>query len=783
MTKSRSTVFLATVGTVLSVVLSSCGDNERHTVLDPGESSPVQAGVDPSQAVASGTLSEAVLVGAGNIARCDRSNDEGTAALLDDIPGTVFTLGNDAYPAGTAANFADCYGPSWGRHKGRTRPAPGKIEYKTANAAPYFDYFGTAAGEPGKGYYSYDLESWHIVVLNSEIDRSVGSPQEQWLRIDLAANVGSCTLAYWQDPLFWSGTGDSYDGSIKPLWDALYDAGAEVVINADSRFYERFAPQTPAGERDDAYGLREFVVGTGGYSVSHSFGTPLANSEARIQGIFGVLKLTLGESGYTWEFVPKAGSSATDSGSGSCHGAPGEPPISNRPPTADAGGAYSGTEGAAVQFDGSASSDPDGDALTYAWLFGDGDTGSGVLPSHTYRDNGSYPVTLTVTDAKGAESGAAASTASVANASPAVEAGPDATAGVGQNFVLSATFSDAGAGDTPWSHTIDWGDGSSPPSGSKNSQSDAITSSHVYSTAGSYVVRVTVTDKDGGQGSDDRTVTVTAAPPPPSPGAVVLVGAGDIADCSSSGDEATAALLDAIPGTVYTLGDNAYPLGRSEDYNGCYDPSWGRHKSRTYAALGNHEYDTGTAAATWDYFGDRAGPRDLGYYSFDIGEWHIVVLNSNCSAVGGCDKDTPQDQWLQADLAANQKTCTLAIWHHPRFWSGGNATGNGYKRFWRVLYDADAEIVLNGHRHFYERFAPQDKDGVADPARGLREFIVGTGGGEDLHGLGSTLPNSEVRNNVSHGVLKLTLSAQSYTWEFVPVAGDTFSDSGSGTCH
>ncbi len=261
---------------------------------------------------------------------------------------------------------------------------------------------------------------------------------------------------------------------------------------------------------------------------------------------------------------------------------------------------------------------------------------------------------------------------------------------------------------------------------------------------------------------------------------VVLVGAGDIAGCSWDRDEKTAQLLDAIAGTVFTLGDNAYPDGSDQNYAGCYEPTWGRHKARTRPATGNHEYFTPAAAGYFSYFGPAAGEPGKGYYSYDVGEWHVIVLDSECDLVGGCDTSSPQARWLQADLASSGRRCTVAMWHRPRFSSSG---GNSRLRdFWRILHDAGAELVLNGHNHYYERFAPQDPDGVADPERGIREFIAGTGGA-GLSSFGTTAPNSEVRNNTSHGVLKLVLGASGYEWEFLPIVGATFTDSGSGTCH
>jgi hypothetical protein len=266
---------------------------------------------------ASGTT--VVLVGAGEVARCESyGNDEATALVLDNIPGTVFTTGDNIHASGSLDDFNTCYDPSWGRHKARTLPSVGRNEYLTPGASGYFDYFGTAAGERDKGYYSYNLGDWHVVVLNSNIDMTAGSPQEQWLRADLAASTKLCTLAYWHHTRF-SSYGTSVRGSIKPLWDALYAARAEVVVNGYYRLYERFAPQTPDGVADPQTGIRQITVGTGGHGVD-TFGTFIApNSEARGSGTFGVLKLTLATTSYSWEFVPVPGGTFTDSGSGSCH--------------------------------------------------------------------------------------------------------------------------------------------------------------------------------------------------------------------------------------------------------------------------------------------------------------------------------------------------------------------------------------------------------------------------------------------------------------------------------
>ena len=263
----------------------------------------------------------------------------------------------------------------------------------------------------------------------------------------------------------------------------------------------------------------------------------------------------------------------------------------------------------------------------------------------------------------------------------------------------------------------------------------------------------------------------------------VLVGAGDIVRCSATRDEATANLLDNIPGTVFTTGDNAYESGTSEEFNNCYGPSWGRHKARSMPAVGNHEYKTANASGYFGYFGEAAGAPDEGYYSYDRGEWHLIVLNSMCEKVGGCDATSPMVAWLKDDLAANQSACTLAYFHHPLFTSGSNH-GNDprMKPIWRALYASGTDVVLNGHSHNYERFGPQNPDGVADTAHGIREFVVGTGGGA-YHGFGTIQPNSEARGSSIDGVLKLTLHQGDYDWEFVPRAGQTFTDSGSAQCH
>jgi hypothetical protein len=274
-------------------------------------------------------------------------------------------------------------------------------------------------------------------------------------------------------------------------------------------------------------------------------------------------------------------------------------------------------------------------------------------------------------------------------------------------------------------------------------------------------------------------------PPEPLPAEVILV-AGNIATCGTTNDEATAALLETLPGTIFTLGDNVFPDGSQAAYETCYDPSWGRYKARTYAALGNHEYSTGSPDPSFDYFGNRAGPRERGYYSLDLGNWHIIVLNVNDSTVSDSRafEGSVQEEWLKADLAANSKACTLALWHNTRFFSSNTVgwTSNAYvTSLWNRLYDAGVDVVLNGQQHDYERFPPLSSTGSPDEVKGIREFNVGTGG-ESTETMIAVAQYSEARSD-AFGILKLTLDAGSYSWEFIPTVPGQFTDVGSGTCH
>jgi 3',5'-cyclic AMP phosphodiesterase CpdA len=264
-------------------------------------------------------------------------------------------------------------------------------------------------------------------------------------------------------------------------------------------------------------------------------------------------------------------------------------------------------------------------------------------------------------------------------------------------------------------------------------------------------------------------------------GTATIVGAGDIASCSGAGDSKTEATINSIPGTVFTLGDNVYPYGSLSNFRNCYAPTWGTFKSRTRPVPGNHDYYlTPGASGYFSYFGSVAGPSGLGYYAYNAGAWRIYALNSECSTTSTCYAN--QYSWLKSDLAANPHQCVLAMWHRPAFSTGPHGNSTRMAKFFQLLYSNGAEIVLNGHDHMYERYKPITPSGALDATHGIREFVVGTGG-ESLYGYKTTSSLIAVRNNTTFGVLRLDLSAGSYTWQFVPSGTGNFTDSGTGTCH
>ena len=282
--------------------------------------------------------------------------------------------------------------------------------------------------------------------------------------------------------------------------------------------------------------------------------------------------------------------------------------------------------------------------------------------------------------------------------------------------------------------------------------------------------------------------TPSASPRPGPVGDPVVAAAGDIA---CAGDEATPLgcqqlatsdlLANARLTAVLALGDVQYDAASPDNLRRFYDPTWGRLKSITHPVPGDHDYSGFDADGYFQYFGPQAGPAGKGYYSFDLGSWHLVALNAQCDDVGGCERNSPQGRWLAADLKAHPSKCLLAYWHEPRFSTGERKDDLAVDPFWRLLYAAGAELVLNGDQHHYERFGPQDPDGRATP-RGIREIIVGTGG-KNLQTFGSApASNSQVRNDRTFGVLMLTLHTNSYAWRFTPIKGQTFTDSGREKC-
>ncbi len=295
-------------------------------------------------------------------------------------------------------------------------------------------------------------------------------------------------------------------------------------------------------------------------------------------------------------------------------------------------------------------------------------------------------------------------------------------------------------------------------------------------------------------------VAKLSPPPPQPPKAIIAVTVGDIS-CDPEGSQYKGGLgtkrrchmlgtsnlaVSLKPDAVLLLGDNQYEKGNLDAYEQSYAKSWGRKelKDISYPSIGNHEYNTEDASGYFDYFGARAGERGKGYYSFNLGTWHLIALNSGgndaCKPVA-CEKGSDQEAWLQHDLASNSSACTLAFWHRPLFTSGLRRDSVEVRPFWRDLYRANADIVLNGHVHHYERFAPQNPDGGVDPEHGITQFTVGTGG-RDLKGFFPVQANSEARLSEEFGVLKLELGQNSYVWEFISEGGQTL-DGGTGQCH
>src|SRR6266550_3922496 len=425
------------------LLLTTCSDNAGPSFTSSPAAPPpppIAADITPG--------SPATLIGAGDIARCDRTNDEATGLLLDTYPSaTVFTAGDNIHGNATLTNFNNCYGPSWGRNKARTRPAVGNNDYKTANAAGFNQYFGAAGGDVGKYYYSYDLGAWHIMVLNDQITMTAGSPQEQWLRAELAANTKKCTLAYWHRPRF-SSTGTNNLAAVRPLWDALYAYKADVVVNANYTVYERFAPQSPTAVAD-TLGIREFIVGTGGLNLQ-SPGGARPNSQVRNGTTYGVLKFVLDTASYAWEFVPVAGGTFTDTGSTACHTRIAVAAVDVSPATA---AIYAN---ATVQLTATPQ-DAAGTPLsgrTVTWTTSDATVATVDVNGLVTGKAAGGPVTITATSE--GKSGASAITVNPAPvASVSVTPSP-ASVAAGTTLQLTATLADAN-GNSLTGRTVTWG--------------------------------------------------------------------------------------------------------------------------------------------------------------------------------------------------------------------------------------------------------------------------------------------------------------------------------------
>lgn len=259
----------------------------------------------------------------------------------------------------------------------------------------------------------------------------------------------------------------------------------------------------------------------------------------------------------------------------------------------------------------------------------------------------------------------------------------------------------------------------------------------------------------------------------------VLFAGGDISSCGNTFDDETAALAGSESAAIALLGDTVYPHGSIEDFRDCFQPSWGQLKDRIRPAVGNHEYETGNAEAYFSYFGAAAGEPGQGYYSYDLGKWHVIVLNSNCTEVS-CSADSPQMEWLAADLSEHTNLCTIAYYHHPRWSSGLHGSDTKVQGIWETLSDAKVDVVLSAHDHGYERFAPLDR--IGEPAlNGTREFVVGTGG-RSLYAFRQIETGSELRLAKYYGLLRLELHRDGYSWKFLSTEGQA-RDQGFDRCH
>jgi chitodextrinase len=452
------------------------------------------------------------------------------------------------------------------------------------------------------------------------------------------------------------------------------------------------------------------------------------------------------------------------------------PPPDTSPPTTPTGLRSTGATTTSVSVSWSASSDDRGVAGygVYIDARAAGSTSQTSFTASSLTCGNSYVVTVDAYDAAGNRSAKSAPLTVATTACPDTQP-PTAPTN------LRATAATTSSVDIAWKASTD-NVGVTGYRVYKGGAFVATTTATAYQFTGlacgtSYTFGVDAYDAAGNLSTRATLTAATSACPPPSGSDPVIAIAGDIAG-SGSGDSATAALLDSLaPSAVLTAGDNAYPDGTLAEYNSYYDPTWGRHKSKTYPSPGNHEYLTSGASGYFSYFGARAGASGKGFYSYNLGAWHLIALNSEVAHGATSEQVT----WLKNDLASTSAKCVLAYWHKPRFTAGNYSDNSGYQPFWDALYAANADVVVNGHDHNYQRYVPMTPTGARDDVRGIREFVVGTGGRSHY----SLRADSRrvVADSTSYGVLKLTLRSSGYDWRFLPEAGKTFTDSGTGTCH
>jgi hypothetical protein len=371
---------------------------------------------------------------------------------------------------------------------------------------------------------------------------------------------------------------------------------------------------------------------------------------------------------------------------------------------------------------------------------------------------------------------ACATSIELLTASPGPDASPAASAAGPDSSALSARGSSASPSDGGLASVLPTAGGT----GAAGSQGPEVTSP-------APTLAPTKAPAPTPGGTSAPTPARTSAPthaPTPTPAAtaapIVLVGAGDIASCGLTADSDTARLIEGIAGTVFTAGDNAYEQGTAAQFQDCYDPTWGAFRDRTRPTPGNHDWGTGSLSAYLAYFGSSAvNANGDPWYAYGLGGWRIIALDSDCGNVGGCDASSPEGRWLTSELASNPASCTIAIWHHPRFSSGEHGGTGSVDFFWKSLVAAGTELVINGHDHDYERFAALGSGG-APLANGTIEIVAGTGGAS-LRDFKTPVAGSTVRR-LAHGVLELRLSPDSVTWRFIEVGG-AIGDSGSAACH